>query len=286
MSSLVAYDDSDSETDTGTSEDALHGEANLASPTMTTVGSRSGFDAISERRIQSVDYTAGSTKNVFHNDPLLYHMQADKKSSAVAHPAALQMATCSPGQWLSSMQKPRVLSENENYSQKRAPGDCEPTLQGLRPYIPKRLRQEKDPKEGGDSANKSANLGVAGDGMSIEISKYIVPYIGSNYGVTAIPTSLVFHMSEHRDPVNVVRWCPVQKWGHMLLSASMDKTVKVIQNRMDEFASFPAYRQKERMLSRWRIKYEIQCIVRHTVSLSSPMVHVIFVVKCFCIKLV
>ncbi|XP_048342465.1 WD repeat-containing protein 25 [Sphaerodactylus townsendi] len=227
MSSLVAYDDSDSETDTGTSEDALHGEANLASPTMTTVGSRSGFDAISERRIQSVDYTAGSTKNVFHNDPLLYHMQADKKSSAVAHPAALQMATCSPGQWLSSMQKPRVLSENENYSQKRAPGDCEPTLQGLRPYIPKRLRQEKDPKEGGDSANKSANLGVAGDGMSIEISKYIVPYIGSNYGVTAIPTSLVFHMSEHRDPVNVVRWCPVQKWGHMLLSASMDKTVKV-----------------------------------------------------------
>nr|XP_056707647.1 WD repeat-containing protein 25 [Euleptes europaea] len=229
MNSLVAYDDSDSETDIGKSEDAVSSEVNLANPAASTVGSRSGFDAISESQIQSVDYTSGSKKNVFHNDPLLCHVQANKKSLAVACHAALQMATRSPEQSLSPLQKPQVLSENESYSQKRAHGDSGVTLQGLRPYIPKRLRKEKNPEaeDGGESISNSANLGVAGDGMSINISKYIMPYIGSKYGATAIPTNLVFHRREHGGPINVVRWCPVQKWSHMLLSASMDKTVKV-----------------------------------------------------------
>lgn len=251
MNSLVAYDDSDSETDAGQSEDALSSEANLESPAFFAVGSSDGFDTISESQIHSEDYMAGSKKNATYSDPFLCHTEANKKSLAVAHPkkaypAALQMAACGPEQSLSPLQKPQALSENESYSQKRAHEDSGGTLQGLRPYIPKRLRKEKNPEaeNGGGSPSNLAKLGVAGDGMSIKISKYITPYIGSKYGATAIPTNLVFHMSEHRGPVNVVRWCPVQKWSHMLLSASMDNTVKVIWHRMDEFGRVLCLQQK------------------------------------------
>ncbi|XP_060118998.1 WD repeat-containing protein 25 [Heteronotia binoei] len=232
MNSLVAYDDSDSETDAGKSEDALSSEANLENPALAAVESRGGFDMISESQIQSVSFMAGSKRNVSHSAPFLYRVEANKKSWAEMHPnkiypAALQTAS-SLGQSLNPLQKHQVLSE-KSYFQKRVHEDSDVTLQGLRPYIPKRLRKEKNPEaeNGGESTNNSAKCGVAGDGMSIEISKYIMPYIGSKYGATAIPTNLVFHMSKHSGPINVVRWCPVQKWSHMLLSASMDNTVKV-----------------------------------------------------------
>ncbi|KAL8168955.1 UNVERIFIED_CONTAM: hypothetical protein K2H54_026715 [Gekko kuhli] len=235
MNSLVAYDDSDSETDTDKSEDALSSEANLENPTMSAVGSKGGFRTISESQIQSADYMADSKRNVSHRDPFLYHIEANKKSLAVVHPekaypAALRMAPCSLEQSWSPLQKTQALPENETNSQKRAHEDSGATLQGLRPYIPKRLRKEKNPEaeNGEESTSNSAKLDVAGDGMSIKISRYIMPYIGSKYEATAIPTNLVFQMSEHRGPINVVQWCPVQKWSHMLLSASMDNTVKIL----------------------------------------------------------
>ncbi|NXY02012.1 WDR25 protein, partial [Pteruthius melanotis] len=58
-------------------------------------------------------------------------------------------------------------------------------------------------------------------------SELIKPYLGSKYKVTEVPKSLIFHMSEHSGPVNEIQWCPVREQSHMLLSASMDKTVKV-----------------------------------------------------------
>ncbi|XP_077179801.1 WD repeat-containing protein 25 isoform X2 [Paroedura picta] len=234
MNSLVAYDDSDSETDAGKSEDVLISKENLENPAMSATGSRDGFNTVSKSQIHSVDYMAGSKRNVFHIDPFLYHGEANNKSSAVVHPkkaypAAFQMATCSPEQSFSPLLKPQVFSANESYSQKRTHEDSGVTLEGLRPYIPKRLRKEKYPEAetGEESTSYSAKFGVAGDGMSIKTSKYIMPYLGSEYEATEIPTNLVFRMSEHRGPVNVVQWCPEQKWSHMLLSASMDNTIKV-----------------------------------------------------------
>ncbi|XP_054825940.1 WD repeat-containing protein 25 [Eublepharis macularius] len=228
MNSLVAYDDSDSETDTGKSEDTLSRGVNLANPAVTAAGSGGEFDAVYESKIQSVDYRAGSKRNITHKDLSLYHANATAHPKR-DYPAAAQMAIWSPKQSLSPLQKPQLLSENEDYSLKRAHEDGGVTLRGLSPYIPKRLRKGKNPEteDCGESTNSLAKFGVAGDRMSINISKYIMPYIGSKYGVTAIPTTLVFHMSEHSGAVNIVRWCPVQKWSHMLLSASMDKTVKV-----------------------------------------------------------
>ncbi|NXP74895.1 WDR25 protein, partial [Ramphastos sulfuratus] len=58
-------------------------------------------------------------------------------------------------------------------------------------------------------------------------SELIKPYLGSKYKLTELPKTLIFHMSKHSGPVNEIQWCPVREQSHMLLSASMDKTVKI-----------------------------------------------------------
>ncbi|NXY13874.1 WDR25 protein, partial [Atrichornis clamosus] len=58
-------------------------------------------------------------------------------------------------------------------------------------------------------------------------SELIKPYLGSKYKLSEIPKSLIFCMSKHSGPVNEIQWCPVWEQSHLLLSAAMDKTVKV-----------------------------------------------------------
>ncbi|XP_053131120.1 WD repeat-containing protein 25 isoform X1 [Hemicordylus capensis] len=235
--SLVAYDDSDSEAEAGKTEDATSSDMNLVNSIQSSVQSHSGKDTISESKIQPVEYMDNSRRNIFQEDVLLQYPQANKNYLVAVNPkktysAILKIPNSDCNQSLSPLLKPKRLPGNESFSQKRACSDSDATIQGLRPYIPKRLRQEKntllhEAEDHGGSTSCVTKLGTGGDQISIKTSEYIMPYIGSKYRVTEIPKNLVFQMSEHSGPVNAVRWCPVQKWSHMLLSASMDKTVKV-----------------------------------------------------------
>lgn len=118
-------------------------------------------------------------------------------------------------------------------SQKRMHKDSPTTIKGIRPYIPKRLRQEnsstggKKEYEQGESSNCHVKPDVSGKQTMRKISEIIKPYLGSKCKVTEIPKSLVFHMFKHSSPVNEIQWCPVREQSHMLLSASMDKTIKI-----------------------------------------------------------
>ncbi|XP_061468134.1 WD repeat-containing protein 25 [Rhineura floridana] len=228
-SSLVAYEDSDSETEDGKSEDVISSGMNLTNSAMSVVQPCGELDTISERKFQPVEYMGSSRNNIFHGDTLLQHLQTNKMSTAVTHPKKLYPATL---KITSPLPKPKILSGNESCLQKRACDHSDVTIQGLRPYIPKRLRQEKTPlfceaEDSGGSASCASKLDTPREEMTINISQYIMPYVGSKYGITEIPRNLIFNMTDHSGPVNAVRWCPVQRWSHMLLSASMDKTVKV-----------------------------------------------------------
>ncbi|KAM5129914.1 WD repeat-containing protein 25 [Mantella aurantiaca] len=59
------------------------------------------------------------------------------------------------------------------------------------------------------------------------VSDYLGPHLQLKYKDTQIPRNVVFRMEEHSGPVNRVQWCPVKQHSHLLLSASMDATVKV-----------------------------------------------------------
>ncbi|XP_069064434.1 WD repeat-containing protein 25 isoform X2 [Pleurodeles waltl] len=106
----------------------------------------------------------------------------------------------------------------------------------IKPYIPKRQRQESQvdlevrPQEkeqfSVDPNTSEADLGCAVP-VTSRVSEYIRPYLETAYTSTEIPRHLVFQLPEHKGPVNNVQWCPVQHQSHMLLSASMDKTFKV-----------------------------------------------------------
>ncbi|PKU44248.1 wd repeat-containing protein 25 [Limosa lapponica baueri] len=118
-------------------------------------------------------------------------------------------------------------------SQKRIHKDNTTAIKGIRPYIPKRLRREnssmpenKESDQRG-SSDCDVKLGVSGEQTLRKTSELIKPYLGSKYKLTEVPKSLVFYMSKHSGPVNEIQWCPVREQSHMLLSASMDKTVKV-----------------------------------------------------------
>lgn len=116
------------------------------------------------------------------------------------------------------------------------------------PYTPKRLRQlqalstetgkSKDVGTQGPSAGRapaSAPLCVAP-----RVSEFIQPYLDTQYKETQISRKVLFHLRGHRGPVNSIQWCPVISKSHMLLSASMDKTVKV-WNAVDSGSCLQTY---------------------------------------------
>ncbi|XP_042304026.1 WD repeat-containing protein 25 isoform X2 [Sceloporus undulatus] len=238
MNSLVAYDDSDSdsEAEAGKYEDAASSEIGLADSAMRAVQYCGGLYTVSGSKGQPVECIGSSRRNVYHEDALLQNLQNIKKPMVTNYQKTfdpnLKIASRNHNHLLSSSMKPKLLSGNESCSQKRVHDDSDVPIQGLKPYIPKRMRLVKNavPHEAecsGESTNCTIKIGTAEDRMSIKVSQYMMPYIGSKYGVTEIPKNLVFEMSDHSGPVNAVQWCPLQKWSHMLLSASMDKTVKV-----------------------------------------------------------
>ncbi|KAJ7345183.1 hypothetical protein JRQ81_001133 [Phrynocephalus forsythii] len=236
-SSLVAYDDSDSETEAGESEVTSSHEMTLTESPTSALQSYGELYTVPEIKDQPVHYDGTSRRNIFHENTLPQHIRPKSKPMVTDHlrernPPTMNITSTNHNRLSSPLWNPRIPSGNESCSQKRTSDNGDIPIQGLQPYIPKRLRQAKNPdlhKDEGSSGSTSCltQLDSGGDQMSIKISPYIMPYMGSKYGGTEIPKHLVFQMSDHGGPVNTVQWCPQQRWSHMLLSASMDKTIKV-----------------------------------------------------------
>lgn len=100
---------------------------------------------------------------------------------------------------------------------------------GVRPYIPKRQRlttsvETAHPESPADQVqgNQTTESQVL-----LEVSARVKPYLSHKPGAAGIPRRLLMSLGGHQGPVNTVQWCPVPHISHLLLSASMDKTFKV-----------------------------------------------------------
>ncbi|TKS86699.1 WD repeat-containing protein 25 [Collichthys lucidus] len=99
----------------------------------------------------------------------------------------------------------------------------------VRPYIPKRQRlatsvETADPK---CSAEQVPGTQIRASQILSEVSPRVKPYLAHKPGAAGIPRRLLMSLGGHQGPVNTVQWCPVPHLSHLLLSASMDKTFKV-----------------------------------------------------------
>lgn len=236
--SLVAYEDSDSETETEKTEalDASGRQTNQLSSSVSCVQHFAPGSTKSAYEMHPAGSTGRSGRSTVCEDPPEHYVQ--NNNTDLARPycprvysghAALSVAYKNYEQASSSS-----TNSGNVVSQKRTHKDSTTTIKGIRPYIPKRLRQEnssKPEKEESDQRGSSdcdVKSSASGEQTLRKISELIKPYLGSKYKVTEVPKSLIFYMSKHSGPVNEIQWCPVREQSHMLLSASMDKTVKVM----------------------------------------------------------
>ncbi|XP_063255443.1 WD repeat-containing protein 25 isoform X2 [Prinia subflava] len=235
--SLVAYEDSDSETETAKTEvlDAAGRQTNQLSSSVSYVQHFAPGSTKSVYEMSPAGSTGRSGRSTVCEDPPEHHAQSNSTDLAPPYCPRVYSGHAVLSVAYKSYEQPSSSSANSGrgVSQKRTHKDSTTAIKGIRPYIPKRLRQEnssKPEKEESDQRGSSdcdVKLSVSGEQTSRKISELIKPYLGSKYKVTEVPKSLIFHMSKHSGPVNEIQWCPVREQSHMLLSASMDRTVKV-----------------------------------------------------------
>ncbi|XP_075700346.1 WD repeat-containing protein 25 isoform X3 [Rhinoderma darwinii] len=206
MNSLVAYDDSDSETEDGRRSHTPQVAEALATP---LVPHQPQIDAALHPT--SMDTSVGSS--------------SFGKDFSVTEQYRVRAASCnSTYKGLSNSAKEKSVF----------PAPKRPQLGGegaVKPYVPKRLRQEQsnmaDAVEGGALIGSHDRMSHSVRNI-YRVSDYLGPYLPLKYSSGGIPKKVIFQMEEHSGPVNRVQWCPVKQYGHLLLSASMDGTCKEI----------------------------------------------------------
>ncbi|XP_041711509.2 WD repeat-containing protein 25 isoform X2 [Coregonus clupeaformis] len=97
---------------------------------------------------------------------------------------------------------------------------------GVRPYIPKRQRLAT-PGNGEEPTSLETNDKSTVSRLLTEVSERVRPYLGPRPGRAAVPRRMQLSLQAHQAPINMIQWCPVPQLSHLLLSASMDKTVKI-----------------------------------------------------------
>ncbi|XP_029134934.2 WD repeat-containing protein 25 [Labrus bergylta] len=245
MSSLVAYEDSESEDD---------------SPEQTEEGAKDSFQTglLEENEEGSVCNSSEVTPNPHSFTPvhgsslLVYHGDASERNSSSIQPkscfdsdrkhcidkrdvqekhpqdtAALLSFPVNQGK-MSSLQTvphmPQIRSDGFKPAKRH-----QTHTPGVRPYIPKRQRlatsvEAANPESQADQVqgNQTRESQILSD-----VSARVKPYLPHKPGAAGIPRRLLMNLGGHQGPVNTVQWCPVPRISHLLLSASMDKTYKV-----------------------------------------------------------
>ncbi|XP_026705302.1 WD repeat-containing protein 25 isoform X2 [Athene cunicularia] len=238
-SSLVAYDDSDSETETGKTEVPSTSSRQTSHPSSSVnrvqYFAPGGLGTKSTYEMQPTENADSSGTSTVCEDPPEHYAQnnnADLTSPYCRRPYCGHTALCMSYKNYEQTSSSSINSGNV-VSQKRIHKDSTTAIKGIRPYIPKRLRQENSSMPEKKESDQRDSSVCSPDNPSLtsqtwsKISELIKPYLGSKYKLTEVPKSLIFYMSKHCGPVNEIQWCPVREQSHMLLSASMDKTIKV-----------------------------------------------------------
>ncbi|KAJ8394216.1 hypothetical protein AAFF_G00047990 [Aldrovandia affinis] len=68
---------------------------------------------------------------------------------------------------------------------------------------------------------------VGSSKLLTEVSDSVRPYLGTRCSGAELPRRVRLRFQAHQGPVNAIQWCPVPHLSHLLLSASMDGTAKV-----------------------------------------------------------
>lgn len=243
MSSLVAYEDSESEDDSHdqTEEGAVHAgsceqnqDVRVCNSSEVTPSPRSFTpDRLALEYHGNVSERSSSSLHPLSQQPQSWERKyysdgtaQEKHFKDAAAPLSLRAAQgkISPLQTLPHM--PQSFGDGLNPAKRH-----HTVPSGVRPYIPKRQRLAtsvetvdlKYPAEQvpGSQTRESQILS--------EVSARVKPYLAHKPDPAGIPRRLLMSLGGHQGPVNTVQWCPVPHLSHLLLSASMDKTFKVMK---------------------------------------------------------
>lgn len=240
MSSLVAYEDSESE------DDYLDQTVDGASASVQTAHCEQNKE---DRMCKSSEVTHSFTPDP--DRPVLeYHGNVSERSSSSLNPHS------QPQSWERKYHSDGTAQEKKQFIDTAAPlrftatqGKITPLLphmpslgdglnpakrnhavpSGVRPYVPKRQRlatsvETVDPKYPAEQVPGNQTREILSD-----VSARVKPYLAQKPGAAGIPRRLLMSLEGHQGPVNTVQWCPVPPVSHLLLSASMDKTFKVMR---------------------------------------------------------
>ncbi|XP_071183139.1 WD repeat-containing protein 25 isoform X1 [Salvelinus alpinus] len=212
MTSLVAYDDSDQEDDDG----ALPPLANCP--------------------MDDIRQSQGNQKWLDSNfyGPLL----------PSPHYKQLEIGQCGDGRTVSEPHREiyplplglsGIVENSSNSKPYSAPQYCvnlttakrhQAAPPGVSPYIPKRQRLATPGKREEPTSLETTDKSTVSR-LLTEVSERVRPYLGPRPGRAAVPRCMQLSLQAHQAPINVIQWCPVPQLSHLLLSASMDKTVKI-----------------------------------------------------------
>lgn len=239
MSSLVAYEDSESEDenlDRTSPQTESHEESqedivwNSSEVELSHHSFKLQPDSSAQDCHESVSEGDGASLRRY-SQPLNWAKSCCSDSTATNHPCGDSTAALSGGETegrVPPLQKlPHNMPRSDDRLQllKRLCSDST----GIRPYIPKRQRlgttvameDSKFPGEQSQS-NQTAEIQILSS-----VSEKIRHYIDHKHSIAGIPRKLLMSLGGHQGPVNTLQWCPVPHLSHLLLSASMDKTFKV-----------------------------------------------------------
>lgn len=243
MSSLVAYEDSESEDEhfelnmarTSTQTDSCYEKQQVTAWKSSGVEpSFHSFIPQAARSAQDFNETIpeGNKSSLYcHSQPLNLASPYCCDNTAVTHLCSDSRAPLNVGETegrLSSLQRlPHNLQRSKNRlkSSKRLCSD----LSGIRPYMPKRQRlgavavmEDSKFTEEQSKSNQTTESPILSG-----FSERIGYYIDEKRGIPGIPRKLLMSLGGHQGPVNTLQWSPIPQLSHLLLSASMDKTFKV-----------------------------------------------------------
>ncbi|XP_063039517.1 WD repeat-containing protein 25 isoform X2 [Engraulis encrasicolus] len=104
---------------------------------------------------------------------------------------------------------------------------CLTAPMGVRPYISKRQRLTRTEDDGVALCGTGTSSGQASTSiLSSEVCERVLPYLGQVCRME-LPRRTLFQLQAHQGAVNTVQWCPAAHTSHLLMSASMDRTIKI-----------------------------------------------------------
>ncbi|XP_072895771.1 WD repeat-containing protein 25 isoform X2 [Hemitrygon akajei] len=247
MNSLVAYDSSDSESENGKHEEIkyaqgednfVHSNFELRSVFPTTSRMQSsgcGHQVKMASTGSNVDCSLNSTQNSVQRH---FGVTFRPAVMTLEDESCFQVSKGVLENSLALVQKSGRTGKMIPSAQKRLFQDSMTGAQNIKPYVPKRLREKEAVcnksnklQESRDILNTGVDCTAPAEyqlGLLSKVSDFIKPYLESQHKTSKVPKHLVFQMSQHSGPVTTIQWCPVEQHSHLLLSASMDKSIKVV----------------------------------------------------------